>query len=371
MPAATDLPARSGHALIGAMPRSPLALLPLILLATSVPEAGASAQSFTSVEVATIDRLCRATAGHPPSPLAIEIATTATREHQAFGGHVIDRDGRMLRFGAVEAEAFRDDAAGRGVPWRQVLRFWESLGPIDGLPLQLRRFPGLADNANAGQPADLAPLADVLDRLGRSSLPAPEREVLAQAAIRAAIVDVPWSAAFVSHVVLTAGAARTRFSAAIAHVDYVSEAARRSRDEAAGQPSVALYRACDPRRTPMRPGDLLCMHRHAAAEINALQLVGGTFSGLAAALARGERPVWNLHCDVVTGRDPLSRTATIIGGNVLQSVTRRDLRTDRNGALGRLRSVPACLDNAEPGSLCRPESAPWFVLLQTTDDTAP
>lgn len=371
MAAGAGLPARAGHALILPMPRSVLAHVFVAMLAVSIPAVGASAQSFTSSELAAIDRRCRATAAHPPSPLAVEIATTASREHEGFGGHVIDRDGRMLRFGAVESEAFRDEAAGRGVPWRQVLRFWETLGPIDGAPLQLRGFPGLADDASASQPADLTPLAGLLDRLKRSSLAAPEREALVQAATRAAIVDVPWSAAFVSHVVLTAGAARSRFSAAIAHVDYVSEAARRSRDEAGGQAATAFYRACDPRRTPMRPGDLLCMHRHASAEIDALQLSGGVFAGLTAALARGERPVWNLHCDVVTGRDPGRRTATIIGGNVLQSVTRRDLRTDRRGALARVRSAPACLDNTGPGPLCRPESAPWFVLLQTTDEAVP
>ncbi|WP_170182015.1 DUF2272 domain-containing protein [Phreatobacter stygius] len=341
------------------------------MLVISSLTAGASAQPFAPAETLAIDRLCLTTAAHPPSPLGLEIAATAIREHQAFGGHVIDRDGRMLRFGAVEADAFRDEAAGRGVPWRQVLRYWEALGPTDQSALQVRRFPGLADNAGASQPGDLKPLGELLDGLAQSSLPTPEREALVQAAIRSGLVDVPWSAAFVSHVVLTAGAARARFAAAIAHLDYVSEAARRSRDEAAGQASASFYRACDPRRTPMRPGDLLCMHRHAAAEIDLLKLTGPLFPGLAAGLARGERPVWNLHCDIVTGWDRQSRTATIIGGNVLQSVARRELRTDRRGALARARSGPACLDNREPGPLCRPESAPWFVLLQATDEPAP
>ncbi|WP_204325614.1 hypothetical protein, partial [Stenotrophomonas maltophilia] len=76
-------------------------------------------------------------------------------------------------FGAVEAEAFRDETAGRGVPWRQVLRFWETLGPIDGSPLQLRRFPGLSENANVGGPGNTVPLAYLLDRLRRSNQPAP------------------------------------------------------------------------------------------------------------------------------------------------------------------------------------------------------
>ena len=75
------------------------ALVPILLLALLSP--ATAVEPFTSQELAAVDRLCRTTAAQPPSPLAIEIAATATREHDAFGGHVIDRDGRFLRFGAV------------------------------------------------------------------------------------------------------------------------------------------------------------------------------------------------------------------------------------------------------------------------------
>jgi hypothetical protein len=351
------------------MIRSLVAALALAALA-----APAAAQSFTPAEATAIGRLCRTEAAKPPAPAALEIAATANREHQGFGGHVIDRDGRMLRFGAVEADAFRDEAAGRGVPWRQVLRYWETLGALENGPLQVRRYPGLAASPDNGGTGDLTPLTDLLDRLSRTGLTEAEREALSQSAMRAAMVDIPWSAAFVSHAVVTAGIGRSRFAAAIAHLDYVAEAARRGRDEAEGRPATAFYRACDPRLTPLRPGDLLCMHRHPTAEIAALDPRmaqdprSGLFRTLIAALARGERPVWNLHCDIVVGRDDRTRTATIIGGNVLQSVARRDLRTTRHGALAPARTTPACPDNREPGTLCRPEAAPWFVLLQSVEE---
>jgi hypothetical protein len=326
------------------------------------------AQTFTAAEATAIGRLCGETARQPLSPSAIAIAAAAAGEHQTFGGHVIDRDGRMLRFGAVEADAWRDEAAGRGVPWRQVIRYWETLGAAGEGPLQARRHPGIERDGAAGGSGELVPLMRLLERLRVTAMPEAEREALAQAALRAAAVDIPWSAAFVSHVVLTAGVPRTRFTPAIAHFDYVAEAARRSRDEAAGQTPAAFYRACDPRRTPMRPGDLLCLHRHPMSDLPAVDARTGLFGALTAALARGERPVWNLHCDIVVARDDRRRTAAVIGGNVLQSVARRDIPTDRRGALGPARRGPPCFEDRAPGTLCRPEGAPWFVLLQATGD---
>ena len=234
----------------------------LVALAALLAPGTGAAQQMAPAERAAVDRLCLATGRHSPSPAALAIAATATREHETFGGHVIGRGGSLIRFGAVEADAMRDEAAGRGVPWRQVMRYWESLGALGDGPLQVRRVPRLQDDAHAAGAGELVPLADLLARLGGGSLADSEREALVQAAMRSAAVDIPWSAAFVSHVVLTAGISRTRFAAAMAHLDYVAEAARRSRDEAQGLTAGAFYRACDPQTTPLRPGDLLCLHRH-------------------------------------------------------------------------------------------------------------
>jgi hypothetical protein len=325
------------------------------------PAAGQTA-AFSPADRSRLDRLCRATGTAPPSPAALAIAGTAVREHDTFGGHLIAAGGALVRFGAVETDATRDEAAGRGAPWRQVMRYWETLGSLSEGPLQVRRVPRLAEDVAAPGGGELVPLADVLARLRGSNLPEAEREALAQAAFRAAASDIPWSAAFVSHVVLTAGVSRLRFQAAMAHLDYVSEAARRSRDEVQGLTAGAFYRACDPRTTRLRPGDLLCLHRHG---------MPGDFAALVPALGSGERPVWHLHCDVVVATDARRRLATLVGGNVLQSVARRDLRTDGRGILARPRRSAACPAEARIGPLCNPEAAPWFVVLQATDPADP
>ena len=341
--------------------------LALAALAAVLAPGSASAQHMPPAERAAIDRLCLATGRHSPSPAALAIAATATREHETFDGHIIGRGGALVRFGAVEADVIRDETAGRGVPWREVMRYWQSLGPLADGPLQVRRIPRLHDDSRAAGSGDLVPLGDLLARLGGSSLTDAEREALMQATMRSAAVDIPWSAAFVSHVVLTAGVPRTRFAVAIAHLDYVAEATRRSRDEAQGLTAGAFYRACDPRTTPLRPGDLLCLHRHDPAGVE-----GGTgFGALVPALARGERPVWNLHCDVVVASDGRRRTATVVGGNVLQSVARRDLVVDRRGVLAVPRRPRPCPEGARVGPLCQPEAAPWFVVLQATDPVEP
>lgn len=322
----------------------------------------AQSPGFPPADRDRLQRLCRVAGAAAPSSVALAIAGTAVREHESFGGHVIGPGGALVRFGAVEADAMRDEPAGRGVPWRQVMRYWETLGALGEGPLQVRRIPRLQEDAGASGAGDLVPLADLLTRLRGATLSEAEREALGQAAFRAAASDIPWSAAFVSHVVLTAGVSRLRFQAAMAHLDYVAEAARRSRDEAQGLTAGAFYRACDPRTTPLRPGDLLCLHRHTGP---------GDFAALVPALAAGERPVWNLHCDVVVAVDGRRRLATVIGGNVLQSVARRDLRIDTRGALARPRRASACPAEGRIGPLCNPEGAPWFVVLQATDPADP
>lgn len=316
-----------------------------------------AAEPLPAGDVAALRSRCLATARQPPSPAALDIAATAAREHAAFGGHVIGRDGRLLAFGAVEADARRDPARGQEPAYQQILRYWQTLGPVDASPLGLRSGADAAPNV---------PLAPLLDRLARADLGETERDALRAAAERAAAVDVPWSAAFVSHVVLTAGVPRSRFAASMAHVDYVQEAAQRARAELSGAETAAFYRACDPFTTPLRPGDLVCLHRHRAGEAPPHDREG-PFARLLPGLADGSRPVWMLHCDVVVARDERRRTAEVIGGNVLQSVSRRLLPVDRRGALARGPQRQDCFEDRGPGPLCRPESAAWFILLQTTD----
>ena len=62
----------------------------------------------------TVQAACDATAAKPPSELGRRIAQTAIDEFTRFGGHQVDSNGRLFRFGLTEAEHTEDDGGGRG-----------------------------------------------------------------------------------------------------------------------------------------------------------------------------------------------------------------------------------------------------------------
>jgi hypothetical protein len=51
-----------------------------------------------------VQKVCDRTADTMPNEIATRIAQTALDEHYRFGGHQIDANGRLFRFGLVEAE---------------------------------------------------------------------------------------------------------------------------------------------------------------------------------------------------------------------------------------------------------------------------
>ena len=59
---------------------------------------------------------CNVTAAKAPPELGQRIAQTAIDEFSRFGGHQIDSDGRLFRFGLTEAEHEEDDG---GNHWRR------------------------------------------------------------------------------------------------------------------------------------------------------------------------------------------------------------------------------------------------------------
>ena len=61
----------------------------------------------------TVQAACDATAAKPPSELGRRIAQTAIDEFTRFGGHQIDSNGRLFRFGLTEAEHKEDDGGDR------------------------------------------------------------------------------------------------------------------------------------------------------------------------------------------------------------------------------------------------------------------
>lgn len=139
--------------------------------------------------------------------------------------------------------------------------------------------------------------------------------------------EQPWSAAFVSWVMATAGIPKERFPPSEAHWMYLSQIIRN-----AESPNAAFV----PRRIhdyAPRPGDLICASRGSS-----------TISPLL------ERPFLEtmehtkLHCDIVVEKH--GRTLEAIGGNVRNSVSKNILKLDKNG---HLRPIPR---------------RPWFLIIE-------
>ena len=120
--------------------------------------------------------------------------------------------------------------------------------------------------------------------------------------------DHPWSAAFISWVMKTAGAGNA-FKYSSSHAVY-TRAAKDNRIANNDNP-VRAYRI-----TELAPqvGDLICKSRSGS---------GATYDNI--------RPGMKTHCDIVTEVRP--RSILTVGGNVNNSVAQKTLRTDANGTM--------------------------------------
>lgn len=270
--------------------------------------------------------------------LAVRIVRTACQEHRLWLQPFIEADGRLAALAVTEAErAHLDDGSTQA--WQRVARYWRESGT----------------------------LAAMADTPGASACMAPYGQA-AENDCRAFVVDQPWSAAFVSWVMLRAGV--PGFAASPRHLDYVAHAWR---DPA----SPYLY--ADPWTTRPAPGDLLCFLRGADA--------GRGADGLRQALAGQTLGAVRSHCEIVVAANPGGdRTLYLVGGNVLNAVTLRKLPLDPAGrldaaALGRTGTPPpagedvppsAGMEDAGAGPACSPGNPAacsfnrrdWAVLLQ-------
>ena len=273
----------------------------------------------------------------------------ARRQHQLFGGQVIERNGGLFRLGHHEAEWDRN----RGDPtptWERVATFWRSLSDSEpprvmtslGWVARSEVPAGAAAGANGSQRAEVA-----------------TREAL----LRAAIVDTPWSAAFLSYLMKAAGFSRAEFEFSDTHADYVRAALDASAAEAEGREATHAFRACDIATTPPRAGDLLCATRDTAVGV-------ARFDALAAAIAvRATGADFPMHCDLVVRSDQGGDAKLeAIGGNVVQSVTLTRMTLNANKVLSAFHVTgavphPGCAGQAQPcpAHLGR---RPWVVLLQ-------
>ncbi len=137
----------------------------------------------------------------------------------------------------------------------------------------------------------------------------------------------PWSAAFISWVLQTAGVPAAQFPPAAAHSTYLA---------------AIIDQADAPRRwfVPRRlsdyspqPGDLICASRGKSRP----RIVNGYVSARALSGMSG-------HCDLVVGKG--TKTLDVIGGNVRNSVSKTTLEVDSKG---RLQPIP---------------KRPWFIVVE-------
>src|SRR6266853_6107844 len=157
---------------------------------------------------------CNVTAEKAPTELGQRIAQTAIDEFTRFGGHQIDSDGRLFHFGLTEAEHEEDDGGNPLAPlghfgWWQVMKYWRVL--VDDDPTSKLEVRGYRDASTSTQDTQEAALlrtsAAQLLRLAESVSDPDMREILRETALRAAIIDTSWSAAFISYVIRQSGVA--------------------------------------------------------------------------------------------------------------------------------------------------------------------
>jgi len=375
-----DHDARAGHtgfSIIGGVMR---VLICAVAAAIGLAVHPAFAQSDQSPAAfwKSVQATCDATAAKPAGALGQRIAQNAINEFNTFGGHEIDSNGRIFRFGLTEAEHEEDDG---GAPkanlgklgWWQVMNYWRALyGDKAPEMLEARGYQdasSAADGAQSAAKIDTS-AADLL-RAADAATDPEIREILREAALRAAITDTSWSAAFISYVVRQAGVTPDAFQFANAHRAYIYQAFATSAAEVSKQPADTVYRACPLSTTRPRVGDLICTQRESTlskasdAEVR---------ERIRTELANGgeTRTIRRTHCEVVASIDAKARKMYTIGGNVNQAVTARklNLRHDlkfsavQKGHCGGVGSWTLPGASAEAAEKCSLNDKKWFVLLQ-------
>lgn len=274
-------------------------------------------------------------------PRSARAIAEARRQHRDFGEQTIERDGGMFRAGGYEGSLALS---------QRIAGFWQSVG--DGMPTTLVTSAGRVLRSQA------VPSAAAQEPGHDARVETAVRESL----LRAAIVDTPWSAVFISHLMKTAGFSAGEFVFSDRHADYVQAAYETSAAEREGRTAAFAWRACDVASTPPREGDLLCATRADTARIR-------RFDALREAMeARHKDEAFPMHCDLVVHADATSGALDVIGGNVLHSVTLARMGLDARGLLdaqyiGRGEPAGECEsgDVSCRGHLSRRQ---WVVVLQ-------
>jgi len=333
----------------------------------------------------TVQTTCDANAKKPPGELGQRIAKTAIEEFTRFGGHRIDANGRLFHFGLTEAEHEEDDGGSRQASldhlgWWQVMKYWWALYGDDAADkIEVRGYRDASTTTKETQVSTLlrTSAAELLRAAKDVSDPA-VREVLRETALRAAVIDTSWSAAFISYVIKQSDVPANAFQFSNAHRAYIYDAFAADAAELSNETQNRLYRACPISTTRPRVGDLLCQQREPAlgdlSDAEVRERIRGELAGPA-----DKRTIRRTHCEVVASIDPRARKMYTIGGNVNQAVSARKLNLRGRGlkfsAMQKSRcggasqwTLPQSADQAPHasghGEKCSLNDKKWFVLLQ-------
>jgi hypothetical protein len=195
-------------------------------------------------------------------------------------------------------------------------------------------------------------LSQVSDRPGANECASGAIDTaIGSAMCRGFVIDTPWSAVFVSFAEMRASV--PGFAVSTSHVDYVRQALR-------GDPS-APYRLADPDAETPAVGDLLCFTRGLTTPLGP--------ANFRATLARDGSGM-AMHCDIVVESSVADGSLYTVGGNVLQGVTMRTLRLNREGRVWGLPRKTITPSGCRPGAdeTCSFDRQDWVALLklQTT-----
>ncbi|NOT89742.1 MAG: DUF2272 domain-containing protein [Lysobacter sp.] len=233
------------------------------------------------------------------SASAVRIAQIACDEHALWRRPFINAQGRIVRLAAMEGEK-ETLGDGQTPAWRRVAHYWKASGLLDN---NVRWEKTQIEQGGQAR------------RNGASDCVGDAQDWAAKAACRAFLIDVPWSAVFVSHVMKSAEI--SDFLVSSSHYYYIRDAARR--------PLEGPYRLVDPATEKPSVGDLVCYLR----EKN--RVYG--YRGLLAYLGGSAKPL-DSHCDIVVGVDIDGDSKLYaIGGNVIHGVTMRKLNLNARGLL--------------------------------------
>lgn len=339
---------------------------------------------------------CDAGAKIPNSDFAKNLRDSAMIEWGYFGKQTIDESGKIIAFGGNEGESDIDVAGGaelsKQVPWFNVLRYWKILQANGGFE-NFRNTNYFIDdvlNPNAktgegkrGKNSFDTRILPIIEKLKlNENLDEKEKKVIENALLRSAIIDMPWSGAFISAIHAIAfektfqkPAVELNFQYSGRHSVYIKDGFIIAKQELENQAfqKNSLYRACNPALTMPRIGDMYCYVRlGAGAKFKEYNFTQSFDMAAFLYFNDGDKNLRNTHCDIVVNIDKNAHFIDVMGGNVYQSVSLKRLLLNDENKLAISIYDNETIDAKQKQNLCRKNNCnlnakPWFVLLQARE----